>query len=60
MDPKKVRDIVEWPTLRSATKVRYFHGLEIFYRKSIRGFSSIYAPLMEIMRGDRKEFKWST
>ena len=39
--------------------VRYFHGLTSFYRKFIRGFSSICGPLTETMRGDRKEFKWT-
>ena len=60
MDPKKVRDILEWPTPRSATKVRSFHGLVSFYRKFIKNFSGICAPLTETIRGDRKEFKWTT
>ena len=60
MDPEKVRAILEWPTLRSATEVRSFHGLSSFYRKFIKGFSSICGPLTETMRGDRKEFKWTT
>ena len=60
MDPEKVRAILEWPTPRSATEVRSFHGLASFYRKFIKGFSSICGPLTETMRGDRKEFKWTT
>ena len=58
MDPEKVRAILEWPTPRSAMEVRSFHGLASFYRKFIKGFSGIYGPLTETMRGDRKEFKW--
>lgn len=57
MDPKKVQAILEWPTLRSATGVRSFHGLASFYRKFIRNFGSICGPLIETIRGDRKEFK---
>ena len=59
MDPKKVKAIFEWPTPRSATGVRYFHGLASYYKKFIRGFSSICGPLTETMRRDRKEFKWN-
>ena len=57
MDLEKVKVILEWPTPRSATKVRSFHGLDSFYRNLIRNFSSICAPLTEILRRDRKEFK---
>ena len=60
MDPKKVKAILEWPTPRSATGVRSFHGLVSFYRKFIKNFSGICAPLTKTIRGDRKEFKWTT
>ena len=60
MDLEKVRAILEWPTPRSAMKVRSFHGLASCYKKFIKGFSSICGPLTETMRGDRKEFKWTT
>ena len=54
MDLEKVKAILEWPTPRSATVVRSFHRVASFYKKIIRGFSSIYGPLTETMRGDRK------
>ena len=57
IDPEKVKAILEWPTPRSATKVRSFHGLATFYKKFIRSFSGICGPLPETRRGDRKEFK---
>lgn len=60
VDPKKVKAILEWPTPRSGRKVRYFHGLDIFYRKFVKSFSSVCEPLTEIMAEDRKEFKWTT
>ena len=60
MDLKKVKAILEWPTPRSATEVRSFHGLVSFYQKFIKNFSGICAPLTETIRGDRKEFKWTT
>ena len=60
MDPKKVKAIVEWPTPKSMTEVRYFHGLDSFYIKFIKGFSSIFGHLTKAMRGDIKEFQLST
>ena len=57
MDLEKVKAILKWPTPRSVTKVRSFDGLASFYIKFIRGFRIIYRPLIETMRGDRKEFK---
>ena len=58
MDPQKVKAILECPIPRSVIEVRSFHQLDSFYRNFIRGFSSICGPLIETMRGDRKEFKW--
>lgn len=59
MHLEKVMAILKWPTLRNATEVRSFHGLASFYRKFIRSFSNICGPLIEKMRGDIKEFKWT-
>ena len=42
----------------SVIEVISFHRLASFYRKFIRGFRSICGPLIEIMREDRKDFKW--
>ena len=37
--------------------MRSIHGLSIFYINFIRGLSSIFPPLTETMRGDKKDFK---
>ena len=60
MDPEKVKAILEWPTPRSATEMRSFHGMVSFYGKFIKNFSGICAPLTDTISGDRKEFKWTT
>ena len=54
-----MKAILEWPTPRSVTEVRSFHGMVSFYKKIIRAFSGICEPLTETMRGARKEFKWT-
>jgi hypothetical protein len=59
MDPEKVRAIKEWPSPRSMFEVRSFHELASFYRKFIRDFSGICAPMMDTMKKKCKSFKWT-
>ena len=57
MDLEKVKKILEWPSLRSITELRSFHGLATFYRKFIRNFTSIVAPITYCTKG--KEVRWT-
>ena len=59
MDPEKVKEILEWPTPKNVSEVRSFHGLASFYRKFIKNFSIVCNAMVETMRGDKKEFKWT-
>jgi hypothetical protein len=56
MDPKKVDAIKNWPSPKSVFEVRRFHGLASFYRKFIRNFSGISAPMMDMVNKRHKSF----
>lgn len=58
MDDEKVKAILDWPNPKSLTNVRSFHGLALFYRRFIKGFSSIIAPMMDVLK--KKEFQWTS
>jgi hypothetical protein len=58
MDPKKVREIREWPSPRSVFEVRSFHGLERFYKKFIRNFNSICVSILDTIKKENGSFNW--
>ena len=59
MDPEKVQAILNWPTPMNSYELIIFHGLASFYRKFIKNFSQICAPIIDIFGGSRWPFKWA-
>jgi hypothetical protein len=59
MDPEKVRTIKDWPSPKSIFEVKSFHGIASFYRKFIRSFSGICAPVMDTVKKRHKYFHWT-
>ena len=58
MDPAKVSAVAEWPTPSSRKKVQQFLGFANFYRKFVRNFSSIAAP-MHVLTSPSVQFVWT-
>lgn len=57
MDPEKVKAIVEWQTPSDARDVQSFLGFSNFYRRFVRDFSGLAAPLNNLTKKGVK-FTW--
>ena len=57
MDDSKVAAVQSWPQPRSARGLRGFLGLAGYYRRFIKDYGTIAAPLTSLLRKD--SFQWS-
>ena len=58
MDPVKIKAVAEWPTPETRKQVQRFLGFANFYRKFIRNFSSVAAPL-HALTSAKSRFQWT-
>jgi hypothetical protein len=58
MDPAKVATIQEWLEPRNVKDVQSFLGFANFYRRFIKGYSNIVAPMTRLTRKNT-HFLWS-
>ena len=59
MDPKKTKAVRDWEAPKSVKGVQQFLGFANFYRRFIRGFSSIAEPISALTKKGRGPFVWS-
>lgn len=57
-DPEKVRVVVDWPRPTTHRKLQQFLGFANFYRRFIRNYSTLAAPITQLTSSARS-FSWS-
>lgn len=52
MDPKRIQAILEWPPPKEISELRSFLGLSNYYRRFIKNYAKMTAPLTNLLRKD--------
>ncbi len=58
MDDHKVKAIVDWEPPKSMSALRSFLGLASYYRKFIKNFAKIVAPLTNLLKKSVVTYEW--
>jgi len=54
MQKEKVKEVLNWPASRNIKEVQKFLGLANYYRRFIKDFAKIAAPLYVLVRKEQK------
>jgi len=58
MDDHKVKAILDWELPKSVPTLRSFLGLASYYRKFIKNFTKIVAPLTNLLKKSAMTYEW--
>ncbi len=59
MDENKVRAVLEWPQPHTVKELQRFLGFANFYRRFIRNFSAVAAPLTAMTKRSTSRLSWN-
>uniref|UniRef100_A0A4W5JZM3 Gypsy retrotransposon integrase-like protein 1 n=1 Tax=Hucho hucho TaxID=62062 RepID=A0A4W5JZM3_9TELE len=59
MESERIDAVRNWPTPTTVKEVQQFLGFANYYRRFIRGFGQVAAPITSLLRGGPVRLKWS-
>jgi RNase H-like domain found in reverse transcriptase/Reverse transcriptase (RNA-dependent DNA polymerase)/Integrase zinc binding domain/Chromo (CHRromatin Organisation MOdifier) domain/Integrase core domain len=59
MEPDRICTIEDWPTPESIKDIQILLGFANFYRRFIRKYAKITAPITDLLKGKADQWEWS-
>jgi hypothetical protein len=59
MEPGKIESIEDWPVPDSTKDVQVLLGFTNFYRRFIRKYAKVTAPISDLLRSSDRKFEWT-